>query len=110
MKLRLFLLSFFLIFKIAFSVRKSAKFVLETVSQTSDIDAFKKIGTSSDVGLFRRNSKAKCSVVCFNEASCIIFYMDGEACVFGVNGDAHSFAEGERVFPEKTLRIYAKSK
>ena len=109
MKLRLVLLSVFLIFKIAFS-RKSAKFVLETVSQRSDIAAFKKIGTSSYFGLFGRNSKTKCSVVCLNEDSCNSFYMDGEACVFGVNGDAHSYGEGEPVFPEETLRIYAKSK
>ena len=110
MKLRSFVFSILLIFKIALSSRKSAKFVFETFSQRSDIDAFKKIGTSSYFRLFGRNSKAKCSVVCLFEVSCNSFYMDGEACVFGVNGDADSFAEGERVFPGETQRIHAKSK
>ena len=96
------------LFGLAFAVRKAAAFIVETVSQRPDITKYIKIGTSSDFGLFGRNSKTQCSEVCINEGSCESFYIEDGACVFGVRGDVTGFAEGEETAPDAGQKIYAK--
>ena len=108
MKIKLLLFGVFVIFDVAFAAKRAAKFVSEIVNDRTDITAYKKIGRSSYFGLFGRNSRTQCSEVCLNEDSCESFYMDGEACVFGVSGDVTVFQEGETANPNGNQRIQAK--
>ena len=108
MKIKLLLFCVFVIFDVAFAAKRAAKFVSEIVNDRTDITAYKKIGRSSYFGLFGRNSKTQCSEVCLHEDSCESFYMDGEACVFGVSGDVTAFEDGGDVSPATQQIIQAK--
>ena len=110
MKFKLFFISFLLFLDIVFTSRKAANFVSEIVAQRSDIPRYKKIFRSSYFGLFGQNSRTQCSEVCLNEDSCESFYMDGGACVFGLNSGFPAFDEGEPADPDGQQRIQAKSK
>ena len=108
MKFELLFLVVILGFGAAFSAKKAANFVSETVAQQTDIVKYKRIGTSSYFGLFGRNSRTQCSQVCLNEDSCESFYMDGGACVFGVSGDVIAFEEGKEAIPDGEQIIQVK--
>ena len=110
MDFKLFLIKLLLVFGLSYASKKTAKFVVETVAERSDIKSYKKVGTSSYFGLFGQNTKAKCTIVCLHEDNCRSVHMEGGACVFGVGGDVTAFEEdGEDVHPNRGQRIHAKS-
>ena len=61
---------------------------------------------SSYFGCSGRTSQIECAKVCMNEDSCKNVYVDGDACVFGVD-DVTAFEEGEMVTPDtsQVLRV-----
>ena len=109
MKFTLFIVSLLSCFGVSFSSRKAAKFVSETVAESSGTNTYKKIRRSSYFGLFGENSKSKCTIVCLHQDTCESVHMDGEACVFGVSDDVTAFEEGEETNPYGNQRILSKS-
>ena len=108
MKIKLLVFCVFVAFDVAFAAKKAAKFVSEIVNDRTDITAYKKIGTSSYFGLFGHNSNIQCAEVCLNKDSCVSFYMDGGACVFGLSGEFQAFEEGEEANPQDGQMIQTK--
>ena len=91
-KLRFVFLSYFVAFGTTFVyTKKQAKFVTETAVEQTDVNSYKKIGTSSYFGLIGQNSKAKCAIVCLHVDNCRSVYVEDGACVFGVSGDVTAF-------------------
>ena len=86
----------------------TAQFSTETAEQQNGL-SYKRVG-SSFFGRSGRVSQLQCAKVCVNEDNCKTVYVDGEACVFGVD-DVTAFEEGEVVTPDpsQVLRVKGKS-
>ena len=86
---------------------EKAKFYSESVSnQRSEI--FYKRMAGWHFGPAPINS-VQCAFACQKNANCKSVYVDGEACVFGVN-DVTAFEEGELVTPNQSQNIRIKGK
>ena len=85
-----------------------AQFSTESLSGQQNGLLFKRVG-SSFFGRGRRISQLQCAKVCMNEVNCKSVYVDGEACVFGVN-DVTAFDEGELVTPDPRQVLKMKGK
>ena len=85
----------------------TAQFSTESVAEQQIGLSYKRVG-SSYFGRGRRISQLQCAKVCMNEANCKRVYVDGEACVFGVD-DVTAFEEGELVSPDPRKALKVKS-
>ena len=84
---------------------KTAQFFTESVEHQNGI-SYKRVG-SSYFGRSGRSSQLQCAKVCMNEDNCKSVYVDGEACVFGVD-DVTAFEEGELVIPASSQVLKVK--
>ena len=91
---------FFVIFLIGITSKvvsenmKSAKFTTKSAEQQNAIIMYMyKRVKSSYFGRRKRISQLQCAKVCMNKDHCKSVYVDGEACVFGVD-DVTAFEEG----------------
>ena len=88
----------------ASTITQKAKSYTGLVSNQQTGISYTRVG-SSYFGQVPPNS-VQCTFACTSEDNCKSVYMDGEACVFGVD-DVTAFEEGEEVTPDSSqvLRV-----
>ena len=89
---------------------RTAKFSKESVAGQPIGISYKRVG-SSFFGRSGRFSHLQCVFKCTTEDNCKSVYIDGQACVFGVD-DVTVFEEGEVVAPDpsQVLRVKGKTR
>ena len=88
-----------------FSTITTTKYSTRSLAEQQNGSSYRRLG-SSYFGRSGRISQLQCAKVCTNEEQCKSVYVDGEACVFGVD-DVTAFEEGELVTPDsnQVLRV-----
>ena len=86
---------------------QTAKFVTESVAEQQKIILYKRVG-SWYFGQVPPNL-VQCAFACTIKDSCKSVYIDGDACVFGVD-DVTTFEEGDLVTPDLNQELKVKGK
>ena len=94
--------------KTVFSTITITKYSTKSLAEQQNGILYRRLG-SSYFGRSGRISQLQCAKVCTNEDNCKSVYVDGEACVFGVD-DVFSFEEGELVTPNSNQVLRVKGK
>ena len=85
---------------------RTGKFHTKSVAMHGNGNVYKRVG-SWYFGCSCKLSKLQCARACANEPNCKSVYVDGKACVFGVD-DVTTFVEGEIVTPGPNQKLSVK--
>ena len=94
-------LIFLLLSNEALATVRTGRFYTKSVAKHGNGNVYKRVGSSCKI------SKLQCAKACANEPNCKSVYVDGKACVFGVD-DVTAFVEGEMVTPDPNQKLSVK--